>query len=135
MSYLSPSISKKLRELEIDLIFEKIDCSGYFFPSERAIIINSDLLDSPDVNFAVMHELGHLLNNHATDIALYNATYVSKSKMEAQADFNAINLLIEIYLEENNLEKEQLNSLKFMETYGIKSSLYDYVSEKLVNYA
>lgn len=131
MNHVSPSVLRKISDLGIDLIFEDISCSGYYFPEYRSIIINKMLLDSPDVNFAIMHELGHLLENHANDIILYNGTFTNRSKMEHAADFKAINLLIEIYLNDNDLEKEQLNVLRFMEQYGIKSSLYDCVTEQL----
>lgn len=132
---VSNRLKLKLKELDIDLIFEKMDRRGFYWPDLNAIVINEDLLSSNDVNFAIAHELSHALEKHYEISALYSASFSSRSKIEAEANISAIKILIEVYLEENEMDFSQLNSVKFMEYYGINSSLYSYIEDTLLSYA
>lgn len=130
MVMISSSLIDKINSFGIILIFGDIEGSGFFYPSENAIIINEKLLESPDVNFAIAHELSHFLKNHLNEKALYDSSFSNKSKIEKQADISGIDILIEIYIQEYEIESDQINSLHFMEAYGIKSSLYDYIDKR-----
>lgn len=132
---VSNRLKLKLDELGIDLIFEKMDRRGFYWPEMEAIVVNEDLLYTNDVNFAIAHELSHAIEKHFEISALYTASFSSRSKIEAEANISAIKILIEVYLEENDLEFSQLNSLKFMEYYGISNSLYSCIEETVLAYA
>ena len=132
---VSNRLKQKLDELEIDLIFKKMDRRGFYWPDMSSIIVNEDLLYSNDVNFAIAHELSHALEKHYEISALYSSSFSSRSKIEAEANITAIKILLEVYLEENEIDFKQLNSLKFMEYYGISSSLYSCIEETILSYA
>ncbi|WP_159723139.1 ImmA/IrrE family metallo-endopeptidase [Enterococcus sp. CSURQ0835] len=131
---VSYRLKRKLDELGLDLIFEEMDRSGFYWPAKGAIVVNAKLLKTNDVNFAVAHELSHVLRNHAAYSSLYSSTMTNRLKMEAEANISAIRILVEVYLEENEMDFEQLNSIKFMEYYGIRNSLYFCVEETLSGY-
>lgn len=132
---VSTRLKLKLDELGIDLIFRRMDRRGFYWPSMNAIVVNEDLLYKNDVNFAIAHELSHALEKHYEISALYSASFSSRSKIEAEANISAIKILVEVYLEENEMEFNQVNSLKFMEYYGISNSLYPYIEETFLSYA
>lgn len=131
---VSYRLKRKLDELGLDLIFEEMDRSGFYWPAMNAIVVNAKLLQFNDVNFAIAHELSHVLKKHNTYSALYSSTMSNRLKMEAEANISAIRILIEVYLEENEMDSKQLNSLKFMEYYGISKSLFFCVEETMATY-
>lgn len=131
MDSISPRLLSKLRELDIDLIFAKMKRRGFYWPKERAIVINETILGANDVNFEIAHELAHALEKHDTYGVLYKRSFVWNSKIESEANLLAVKMLIDVYLEENDMEFEQLNSTKFMEYYGIRSCLFEEVDKTL----
>lgn len=131
---VSDQLKQKLDELGLDLIFEEMDHRGFYWPAMNAIVVNAKLLQLNDVNFAIAHELSHVLKNHDTYSALYSSTMSNRLKMEAEANISAIRILIEVYLEENEMDFKQLNSLKFMEYYGISNLLFSCVEETMADY-
>lgn len=131
MDSISPRLVSKLRELDIDLIFTKMQRRGFYWPKERAIVINETILEANDVNFEIAHELAHALEKHDTYGVLYKRSFVWNSKIESEANLLAVKMLIDVYLEENDMEFEQLNSTKFMEYYGIRSCLFEEVDKTL----
>lgn len=134
MDLISPRLLSALDDLGIDLIFEKMDRRGFYWPELNAIVMNEDILKTNDVNFGIAHELSHAIKKHDEIKSLYCSTFVSHSKIEFEADLTAIKMLIGIYLDETGMDYQQLNSSHFMEYYGIESRLYDTVAETLRTY-
>lgn len=132
MDKISSYLKDILNEYNIDLIFSKFSCSGYYHAKENVILINEELLETQDVNFTIAHELGHFIKNHKEISALYQTSFVSNSKFEYEANFKAIELLLEAYLVENEITLEQLNYEWFISNYNISTSL-TYCVEKVLD--
>lgn len=132
MNNINSKLIDTLKSKGYDLVFMKMNRNGFFIPKWKTIAINEDLLNSNDVNFAVAHELCHLMSEHEELAALYTGSSVQRSKMEYEANYGAIMMLIDVYIEETGIELEQLNYLKFMEYLGIPSNL-NYCVESIFN--
>lgn len=105
------------------LEFAQLGCEGAFIPEWKTIIINEYLLEDDNPDFAVAHELAHLMCRHEELASLYTCSPVHRSKMEYQANYMAVSMLIEEYIEETSIEFERINYLKFMEYKDIPTSL------------
>ncbi|CAM3293443.1 ImmA/IrrE family metallo-endopeptidase [Vagococcus fessus] len=127
MNNLNSSIIEMLESNDYTLLFSDIKCNGMFVPSWKAIVINENLLNSNDVNFAVAHELCHLMSEHEELSALYTGSSVQRSKMEYEANYGAIMMLIDVYMKDNYIDLEDVNYLVFMKYFGIPNNLNDCV--------
>lgn len=118
----------------LDLIFTDMDRSGIYFADEKVIFLSDKLLEN-NSDFEVSHELGHCIKKHEELSAYYNATDYSRRKLEFEANRIAIEILLFIWSNEYDFDKEQLNAVKFMEYYNIPWTLEGYVRESMRNYA
>ncbi|MGK0604505.1 ImmA/IrrE family metallo-endopeptidase [Enterococcus gilvus] len=107
--------------------------SGIYFAEEKTIFLSNNLLDE-NSDFEISHELGHCIEKHEKISAYYNANDYSRRKLEFEANRIAIEILLFIWSNEYDFDKEQLNAVKFMEYYKIPWSLESCVREKMRKY-
>ncbi|MGF2057320.1 MULTISPECIES: ImmA/IrrE family metallo-endopeptidase [Enterococcus] len=124
---------KLVNDMGLDLYFVEMNRSGIYYAKEKAIFLSDKLLES-NSDFEVSHELGHCIKKHEELSAYYNATDYSRRKLEFEANRIAIEILLFIWSNEYDLEREQLNAVKFMEYYKIPWNLESYVRESMLNY-
>lgn len=117
----------------LDLIFTDMDRSGIYYAEEKTIFL-SDRLIEKNSDFEISHELGHCIKKHEELSDYYNATDYSRRKLEFEANRIAIEILLFIWSNEYDLEREQLNAVKFMEYYNIPWNLESCVRESMLNY-
>lgn len=94
---------------------------------ERKIIINLNWPNKNELPFQIAHEISHILNHD--DGVLYYTTYASQSKIEANANLTAIGLLATYY--QDCFDFENINPVRFMQTFGIPLNLEYQVTDKL----
>lgn len=123
-----------VNDMGLELVFADIDRSGIYFADEKVIFLNNDLLDK-NSDFEISHELGHCIEKHEELASYYNATGYSRRKLEFEANRIAIEILLFIWLNEFDIEKEHINAVKFMEYYKIPWNLEGYVRDSIKNYA
>lgn len=124
---------KIVNDMGLDLIFTDMDRSGIYFADEKVIFLSDKLLEN-NSDFEISHELGHCIKKHEELSAYYNATNYSRRKLEFEANRIAIEILLFIWSNEYDFEREQLNAVKFMEYYNIPWNLESYVRESMLNY-
>lgn len=124
---------KLVNDMGLDLYFVEMNRSGIYYAKEKAIFLSDKLLES-NSDFEVSHELGHCIKKHEELSAYYNATDYSRRKLEFEANRIAIEILLFIWSNEYDLEREQLNAVKFMEYYNIPWNLESCVRESMLNY-
>ncbi|XUD48189.1 hypothetical protein IGJ74_001129 [Enterococcus sp. AZ009] len=124
---------KLVNDMGLDLYFVEMNRSGIYYAKEKAIFLSDKLLES-NSDFEISHELGHCIKKHEELSAYYNATDYSRRKLEFEANRIAIEILLFIWSNEYDLEREQLNAVKFMEYYNIPWNLESYVRESMLNY-
>lgn len=124
---------KIVNDMGLDLIFTDMDRSGIYFADEKVIFLSDKLLEN-NSDFEISHELGHCIKKHEELSAYYNATDFSRRKLEFEANRIAIEILLFIWSNEYDFDKEQLNAVKFMEYYNIPWNLESYVRESMLNY-
>lgn len=131
MTNVYERLIKKAKELGINIEFVQIERLAFYMAESRTIFLNSQLVDENAGAFHMSHELGHYLNDHNSYKKYYYATSKSMAKMEYEANEIAIELLLEFYLEDCVTEKEQINPIKFMETFNISSYLENCVTNSM----
>lgn len=124
---------KLVNDMGLDLYFVEMNRSGIYYAKEKAIFLSDKLLES-NYDFEISHELGHCIKKHEELSAYYNATDYSRRKLEFEANRIAIEILLFIWSNEYDLEREQLNAVKFMEYYNIPWNLESCVRESMLNY-
>lgn len=124
---------KLVNDMGLDLYFVEMNRSGIYYAKEKAIFLSDKLLES-NSDFEISHELGHCIKKHEELSAYYNATDHSRRKLEFEANRIAIEILLFIWSNEYDLEREQLNAVKFMEYYNIPWNLESCVRESMLNY-
>lgn len=124
---------KIVNDMGLDLIFTDMDRSGIYFADEKVIFLSDKLLEN-NSDFEISHELGHCIKKHEELSAYYNATDYSRRKLEFEANRIAIEILLFIWSNEYDFDKEQLNAVKFMEYYSIPWNLESCVRESMLNY-
>ena len=134
MSEVNHHLLKIVNDMGLDLIFTDMDRSGIYFADEKVIFLSDRLLES-NSDFEISHELGHCIKKHEELSDYYNATDYGRRKLEFEANRIAIEILLYIWANEYDFEKEQLNAVKFMEYYNIPWTLEGYVRESMRNYA
>ncbi|WP_430606084.1 ImmA/IrrE family metallo-endopeptidase [Enterococcus sp. DIV0180] len=123
-----------MNDLGLELIFVEMDRSGIYFADEKTIFLSNDLLNR-NSDFEISHELGHCIKKHEELSSYYNATGYSRRKLEFEANRIAIEILLFIWSNEFDIEKEHINAVKFMEYYKIPWNLESYVIDSMKNYA
>lgn len=124
---------KLVNDMGLDLYFVEMNRSGIYYAREKAIFLSDKLLES-NSDFEISHELGHCIKKHEELSAYYNATDYSRRKLEFEANRIAIEILLFIWSNEYDIEREQLNAVKFMEYYNIPWNLESCVRESMLNY-
>lgn len=124
---------KLVNDMGLDLYFVEMNRSGIYYAKEKAIFLSDKLLES-NSDFEISHELGHCIKKLEELSAYYNATDYSRRKLEFEANRIAIEILLFIWSNEYDLEREQLNAVKFMEYYSIPWNLESCVRESMLNY-
>lgn len=125
----------KVKGMGLELIFaDNISRSGIYIAKRKAIIINSKLLDYENADFKIAHELAHCSRRHDELVSFYNATSSARMKLEHEANLIAIDILLEIYLNSYDGERDQLNAHRFMEYYKIEDRFENRVREGILNY-
>lgn len=125
---------KLVNDLGLELVFVDMDRSGIYFAEEKTIFLSSDLLNR-NSDFEISHELGHCIKKHEELSSYYNATGYSRRKLEFEANRIAIEILLFIWSNEFDVEKEHINAVKFMEYYKIPWNLENCVRDSMKNYA
>lgn len=131
---INSHLQNLVNDMGLELVFADIDRSGIYFADEKTIFLNNDLLDK-NSDFEISHELGHCIKKHEELAAYYNATDYSRSKLEFEANRIAIEILLFVWLNEFDIEKEHINAFKFMEYYKIPWNLENYVIDSMKKYA
>lgn len=133
MCEVNGHLLKLVKSLGLELLFVNMERSGIYFSEEKAIFLSNNLLDE-NSDFEISHELGHCIEKHEELSAYYNATDYSRRKLEFEANRIAIEILLFIWSNEYDFDKEQLNAVRFMEYYNIPWSLESCVRETMRNY-
>lgn len=133
MSGINHHLLKLVNDMGLDLVFVDMDRSGIYYGGKKTIFLSTKLLNK-NSDFEISHELGHCIKKHEELAAYYHATESSRQKLEFEANKIAIEILIFIWSNEYDLDKEQLNAVKFMEYYKIPWNLEGYVRESMQNY-
>lgn len=133
MHEINSHLIKLVNDMGLELYFVDMERSGIYFAEEKAIFISNKLLDG-NSDFEISHELAHCIKKHEEFSAYYNATKYSRQKLEFEANKIAIDILLFIWSNEYDFEKEHLNAVKFMEYYKIPWSLEGCVRETMLNY-
>ena len=133
MCEVNHHLLKIVNDMGLDLIFTDMDRSGIYFADEKVIFLSDKLLEN-NSDFEISHELGHCIKKHEELSAYYNATDYSRRKLEFEANRIAIEILLFIWSNEYDFDKEQLNAVKFMEYYSIPWNLESCVRESMLNY-
>lgn len=133
MYEVNSQLLKLVKEMGLELHFVDMERSGIYFAEEKSIFLNTKLLDK-NSDFEISHELAHCIKKHEELSAYYNATNYSRKKLEFEANRIAIDILLFIWSNEYDFEKEHLNAVKFMEYYKIPWSLEGCVRETMSNY-
>ena len=118
----------QIKELEIEIhYFDPADYDlphdkdALYVPDLKLILVNGTLDDITRKN-AVLHELGHLLNQHY--LLSCNAPGVH-FKQEYEADHYMLRYRAKEYLEYFEGEFEFIDITRFLAVYHLASSLYD----------
>ncbi|GAW64248.1 hypothetical protein FC65_GL001047 [Ligilactobacillus acidipiscis DSM 15836] len=98
-------------------------------PKNNKIIINGQWKNKDELPFQIAHEIGHMLNKD--EGVLYYSSYSSHSKIEADADNRAIDLLID-YCVSNGKETE--NYSDFMYYYSVPLRLEENAKRRYAIY-
>lgn len=134
MNEVNHHLLKLANDMGMELIFVEMDRSGIYDADDRVIFLSDKLLER-NSDFEISHELAHCIKKHEELSAYYHATDSGRRKLEREANEVAIKILLNIYMNEYDLEKEQLNAVKFMEYYKISGHLEDCVRENMLRYA
>ena len=100
---------------------------SFSIADKNIIFINTNWHNQKELLFQTAHEIGHALN-HDHGVQYYSSPS-NKSKIEAGANSTAIDLLIDYYQNETN--SKPINSVQFMELFGIPYNLEYQVAKKL----
>lgn len=133
MHEINSHLMRLVNDMGLELYFVDMERSGIYFAEEKSIFISNKLLDG-NSDFEISHELAHCIEKHEEFSALYHATNYSRQKLEFEANRIAIDILLFIWCNEYDFEKEHLNAVKFMEYYRIPSNLESCVRETMSNY-
>lgn len=133
MSEINSRLLRLVNDMGLELMFVDMNRSGMYYAEEKTIFLSNKLLDK-NSDFEISHELGHCIKKHDNLTDYYNINEYSRNKVEYEANQIAIQILLMIWISEYDLQKEQLNAVKFMEYYKIPYHLEFCVRETMLNY-
>ena len=133
MNEVNCRLLKLVNDMGLELMFVDMNRSGMYYADEKTIFLSDKLLDK-NSDFEISHELGHCIKKHDELTDYYNINEYSRNKFEYEANQIAIQILLTIWISEYDLQKDQLNAVKFMEYYKIPYHLEFGVRETILNY-
>lgn len=119
-----------LKNEGVEVFFLPLEESGYALLKNKTIVVNENLKEDKQKK-VILHELGHFKQ---TDYLTLYQNEIVHSKMEAEANEFMVESLVKEYIEENNLEKDQLNPVKLLEWTGLDAKYQEYVEQFLYAY-
>lgn len=134
MDNINQRLLKKAEDLGVNIEFVEMERSGIYLSKIKTIFLSQSIIGTNKESFSLSHELGHNIKEHEKYKEYYYATTSSRGKMEREANQVAIEILLELYLHEYNIENEQLNPVLFMEKFNISSHLENYVVDCMKKY-
>lgn len=129
-------IKKILATKGISIEYLDLDIDGYYDSDFNTIFINENLSEM-EILKVIYHETGHgVLHDEFTP--LYKLP-IPRFKMEYEADYFMVNLLLLDYMELNLLEPDQVNPVYFIESAEldlkfeatVRKLLYHYIFEAI----
>jgi len=106
----------------------KPDTPSFAITDKRFIVLNMNWHNKRELPFQVAHEIGHVLNNHPG--VLYYSSPASNTKIEAEANSTAVDLLIDYC---KSIDLYHMDVYKFMDRFAIPNSVKTSVIDKLEN--
>lgn len=92
---------------------------------DKHVLINTNWDKKEELPFIFAHELGHALNDD--DGVLYYSTSASQSKIESEANSQAIDIMLEY---SQAIDETPADYLTFMHSYNVPSFLDDEVKRR-----
>ncbi|OFI46720.1 hypothetical protein BG262_02675 [Floricoccus penangensis] len=124
-------IQKELKEKGISIIYSyDLDTHGLYIPEVNSIMING-YLKGVEIENAILHELGHLVNGHEFTSLSAPTIHI---KQEAEADKYWINERVKDFLSLYDSMPEYVDIYRFLNVYHIKSCYYDIAEELFKEY-
>lgn len=111
-------IKELIKESGVHIEFIKLyDCNGFYLPAMNTIFINDSLSD--EMKFGViLHEIAHC-KKHKDEAVLYKLATNERLKMEREANTFMLQEQLELYIRTNNIEKEDINAITFLQSQGL----------------
>lgn len=133
METVSSQLKELVRNMGLELQYVDIKRSGVYSSREKIIFLSNNLI-AQNSDFVLSHELGHCIEKHEELAAYYHATPTSRSKLEFEANRIGIEILLFLWFNKCDFEKEDLNAVKFMEAYNIPAYLESTVRKVMSSY-
>lgn len=120
------------KRIGVTVKFIRMEEGGCYLPEYDVIFIREDLPDHEKL-YALAHELTHAIK-HKEYSKNYVSSAVNHSKMEYEAELDAIKTVIDHFYSHGDWELEQLNYIRLMDYYEIDYSFESVVKEMLTEY-
>ncbi|MCW0953040.1 ImmA/IrrE family metallo-endopeptidase [Weissella ceti] len=102
-----------------------IECKGVYIPGAHTILVSPELSDA-ERQAVIVHELGHLINEH--EYNEWNAPAI-RLKQERQANEHLADELVKEYLDSFITMPESISIDDFIDNRGISMDLYDCIKQ------
>lgn len=106
------------------------DAKMFDIPKGPVIIVNSTLSEGKQ-ELAILHELGHDIYDKDT-CGSYKSNDKVHTKMEVDANKFMLRETLNVYSSENNVDPQDINSIKFLESHDLNLNLND-LTRSLIN--
>lgn len=111
-------IKELIKESGVHIEFVKFyDCNGFYLPAMNTIFINDSLSDEMKLG-VILHEIAHC-KKHKDKAILYELATNERLKMEREANTFMLQEQLELYIRTNNVEKEDINAITFLQSQGL----------------
>ena len=111
-------IKELIKESGVHIKFVKFyDCNGFYLPAMNTIFINDSLSDEMKLG-VILHEIAHC-KKHKDKAILYKLATNERLKMEREANTFMLQEQLELYIRTNNIEKEDINAITFLQSQGL----------------
>lgn len=111
-------IKELIKESGVHIEFVKFyDCNGFYLPAMNTIFINDSLSDGMKLG-VILHEIAHC-KKHKDKAILYELATNERLKMEREANTFMLQEQLELYIRTNNVEKEDINAITFLQSQGL----------------
>lgn len=111
-------IKELIKESGVHIEFVKFyDCNGFYLPAMNMIFINDSLSDEMKLG-VILHEIAHC-KKHKDKAILYELATNERLKMEREANTFMLQEQLELYIRTNNVEKEDINAITFLQSQGL----------------